>query len=506
MATTNELLEEIEAEMLSGENDIFVVDNNFRTVSIPESMSVLGVEHDDDVHRLYFQIPKMYGDTDLSDFDIRINYMNAAGDGDVYAVTDKEVSGDNITFSWLVGRHAFAQRGDVIFIVCLKQTDDEGNVVKEFNTTVTTLPPVLEGLETSELVIQDNPDIIEQILARLDDLEENGGGGAGTPGKDGVGIDRIEKTNTQGLVDTYTIYLTDGSNYTFTVRNGAKGEKGDKGDKGDKGEKGDTGETGPQGPTGPQGETGPQGPEGPQGPKGEIGATPNIQIGTVQTLEPGQQATASVSGTPENPLLNLGIPKGGNAEGNSYQLPVMSDTQLGGGKAVEKTDEDVPVAVDPSTGQLFVPTYPESGGGSTVEKYMLIHDTGEIEEAVDVINIPLENPLKKMVAMWKIQGDEYTTTSQMYCFINNKNARFYIAQYAFQKNTASGGFIKLEETYENQMIGFLASRWNTGGFENEFQGQYTSMFATSGGINKLHFGGGHFGAGSRIIVYGVKKE
>ena len=40
------------------------------------------------------------------------------------------------------------------------------------------------------------------------------------------------------------------------------------------------------------------------------GATPNLQIGTVQTLEPEQQATASISGTPENPLLNLGIPKG----------------------------------------------------------------------------------------------------------------------------------------------------------------------------------------------------
>lgn len=270
MATTNELLEEMEAEMLTGENDVFAVDNNLRTVSIPESMSVLGVEHDDDVHRLYFQIPKMYGDTDLSDFDIRINYMNAAGDGDVYAVTDKEVSGDNITFSWLVGRHAFAQQGNVIFIVCLKQTDDEGNVIKEFNTTVSTLPPVLEGLETSELVVQENPDIIEQILQRLDDIEENGGG-AGTPG---TGIQKIEKTGTSGLVDTYTITLTDSTSYTFTVTNGKDGDPGAKGD------------------------------------PGQTGATPNIQIGTVQTLDSGQQATASMTGTPENPLLNLGIPKG----------------------------------------------------------------------------------------------------------------------------------------------------------------------------------------------------
>ena len=55
----------------------------------------------------------------------------------------------------------------------------------------------------------------------------------------------------------------------------------------------------------------------------------------------------------------INIPSGGGSD--PYTLPIMSDTQLGGGKAVEKTDEDVPVAVDPSTGQLFVPTYPEIG-------------------------------------------------------------------------------------------------------------------------------------------------
>lgn len=60
----------------------------------------------------------------------------------------------------------------------------------------------------------------------------------------------------------------------------------------------------------------------------------------------------------------INIPTGGGSE--PYELPIMSDTQLGGGKAVEKTDEDVPVAVDPSTGQLFVPTYPENTGGDVV--------------------------------------------------------------------------------------------------------------------------------------------
>jgi hypothetical protein len=41
-------------------------------------------------------------------------------------------------------------------------------VVQEFNTTVYSLP-VLEGLETTEAVIQQNPDIIEEILQKIND-------------------------------------------------------------------------------------------------------------------------------------------------------------------------------------------------------------------------------------------------------------------------------------------------------------------------------------------------
>ena len=49
--------------------------------------------------------------------------------------------------------------------------------------------------------------------------------------------------------------------------------------------------------------------------RGENGAVPDIQIGTVTTLPAGSNATASIGGTAENPLLNLGIPKGADGQG-----------------------------------------------------------------------------------------------------------------------------------------------------------------------------------------------
>ena len=48
----------------------------------------------------------------------------------------------------------------------------------------------------------------------------------------GDSIASIEKTSTSGLVDTYTITLDSGDTYTFTVTNGSKGDKGDKGETG----------------------------------------------------------------------------------------------------------------------------------------------------------------------------------------------------------------------------------------------------------------------------------
>lgn len=279
----------MQADVYAESEEVLAIDNDLRTITIPSSLQIVGVESDEDVRRLNFRMPKQYGEVDLSEFDIRINFMNANNSGDVYAVTDKAVSGDNITFSWLVGRNALAYRGSIRFIVCLKKADAEGVVQQEFNTTVAQLT-VLEGLETTEAVVAENPDIIEQILTRLDELEKNGGGG-GTPGKDGVGIQKIEKTGTAGLVDTYTITLTDGSTYTYTVMNGRDGDPG---------------------PT---------------------GATPDIRIGTVQTLEPEQQATASITGSAENPVLNLGIPKGGRGPAGdsgivSRQEMTSSDTTV----------------------------------------------------------------------------------------------------------------------------------------------------------------------------------
>lgn len=155
-------------------NKLVTIDNDLRTINIPSGISILGVQYDDDVHKICFEMPRHVSDTDLSDFSIRVNYKNSNGDGDVFEVEDKVVNEDTITFSWVVGPTAFLCVGDVLFSICLKKYADDGIVDKEYNTTIAKLP-VLEGLETSPLVVRENADVLERWKLELFDIVKDSG-------------------------------------------------------------------------------------------------------------------------------------------------------------------------------------------------------------------------------------------------------------------------------------------------------------------------------------------
>lgn len=171
MTEAEKLLQETKSAVVeeTQTEDICVIDSDLRIIDIPEQFKVLGVENDKDVKVMQFRMPKVYKGTDLSAFNISVNYQNARGTKDRYVVTDKKVSGDQIEFSWTVGKTATVYRGDTRFIVCMRLTGSDGIIQKEFNTTLATMT-VLEGLEVDNPVIeQEEKDIIAQLLQIVDD-------------------------------------------------------------------------------------------------------------------------------------------------------------------------------------------------------------------------------------------------------------------------------------------------------------------------------------------------
>ena len=145
------------------------VDDDTRLVTIPEKYKKLGVESDEKAKRIWFRFPKLVGNNgvDLSAIGVRVNFRNANGDGDIYIAEDLTTDGDYVIFSWELTRKVTAYKGHVSFVVCAVKSATDGTTKNEWNTTLNKECEVLEGLEVSEQIAQENPDIIEYILANL---------------------------------------------------------------------------------------------------------------------------------------------------------------------------------------------------------------------------------------------------------------------------------------------------------------------------------------------------
>lgn len=183
---------------------------------------------------------------------------------------------------------------------------------------------------------------------------------------------------------------------------------------------------------------GERGEKGDPGAKGEPGTTPNIQIGTVETLDAGSNATASVSGTPENPLLNLGVPKG--PPGEIKNLPIATETTLGGVQPVAATEDMMqPVGVNPD-GRL----YTAPGGGREREWSLL----GEIDLSTfggGGIKLTDLNDFTNFYCIWETPKNESATASGYGLAINGISiASMAIPISNVNNSTANYGWLKVD--------------------------------------------------------------
>lgn len=154
-------------DLLSNEicDDVLTVDLESRKITIPNTVMNLGVESDDSVRVLHFQVPRQSCGVDLALFSARVNYKNTSGSGGSYDIANFAIEDGMIKFDWVVERAVTVKRGDVVFNVCFREIVDDV-VEREFNTTIATLP-VLEGLETGEEIVEEHPDLFEQLRDEL---------------------------------------------------------------------------------------------------------------------------------------------------------------------------------------------------------------------------------------------------------------------------------------------------------------------------------------------------
>lgn len=154
-------------ELLNASNEVTTctVNPDTREIIVPEKYKVLGVFSDEKVTKIPFTCPRVVGNNvDLTEYNLYINYQNSSGASNAYLIEDVVVSGDNITFSWLLSRYVTFSPGVVKYSLCAKKLNGD-TISNEWNTTIAT-GLVIQGLEATREIIEENPDIIETILSK----------------------------------------------------------------------------------------------------------------------------------------------------------------------------------------------------------------------------------------------------------------------------------------------------------------------------------------------------
>lgn len=154
MATVDELFNQMDEEgAYQDAHDIILIDPVTRTLNIPTSEIILGVEGDVRGERKYFGCPCIVGnDVCLTDSDIHINYTNANGDTGCFKVSGINERNNLVMFSWEITDKVVLLRGDVQFVICVRH---RAGAEREWHTTTAT-GKVLPGIDRGNAEIEED--------------------------------------------------------------------------------------------------------------------------------------------------------------------------------------------------------------------------------------------------------------------------------------------------------------------------------------------------------------
>ena len=181
MSQAEELLTSLTAtELLSVESEEphIVIDDN-RIITVPDKLKRLAVQYDHDIETVTFDCPRYWDDLDMSQMKIYINYLRSdtyTGTYKAQNITVDETDDTIMHFTWTVSKNVSMVFGKIVFLVCVRKTDESGNEVNHWNSELCKDCYVSEGLEVDGEELKElYPDIIDQwhneVLGVIGEME-----------------------------------------------------------------------------------------------------------------------------------------------------------------------------------------------------------------------------------------------------------------------------------------------------------------------------------------------
>ena len=152
----------------------FAVITSDRYVIIPESQRKIGVQFDHNAETISFECPRYWDGRDLSEMKIYVNYMRpdeSLGSCLCENVTVDPSDDTIIHFDWVISGHTTEYAGVLSMLVCARDVDENGKIVSHWNSELTTGLYVSSGMKCRDTIVKRHPDIITQLLRRMDVVE-----------------------------------------------------------------------------------------------------------------------------------------------------------------------------------------------------------------------------------------------------------------------------------------------------------------------------------------------
>ena len=180
MSLGTELLDEISQNGVavasvdpSTEEHIVINDNRF--ISVPSSLKRIAVQFDHDVETVTFDCPRYWDGLDMSAMAVYINYMlpnKAKGYCIAKNVIIDESDSNIIHFDWTIGNGVTYVSGPLSFLICIKKTNSQGEVINHWNSELNTEMYISDGLECDDPYIPDfYKDVVTDLLVRMNTVE-----------------------------------------------------------------------------------------------------------------------------------------------------------------------------------------------------------------------------------------------------------------------------------------------------------------------------------------------
>ena len=159
---------------LSVSDEPHIVIGPDRVINVPNELKRLAVQFDHDVETVTFDCPRYWDEHDMSQMNIYINYLRPDQESAMTKarnVAVDETDDSIIHFTWTISRNVTEVYGQLVFLVCIKKADDEGNEKTHWNSELCKTCYVSEGLEIDgEIIKEIYPDVIESWYREVVDV------------------------------------------------------------------------------------------------------------------------------------------------------------------------------------------------------------------------------------------------------------------------------------------------------------------------------------------------